>query len=100
MKTKERIYGKITVETPRKCGHTVTYYILHSEDEVNGNSADMYGLKMEEFRKNGDRPKVKSITNISPSLDEVERLADLMLSEFVSFTLFEDAIKDNVSCKS
>ena len=92
MKTEERMYGKIIVDIPQRLGRTVTYYILHSED--------VYGLKMKESDKDGIEPRTKSVVDVSPSLDEVERLADLMLSEFVSFSLFEDVIKDNVSHKS
>jgi len=97
MKTKERLYGKITANIPSGCERTVTYYILDSAAEIHGDTVRVYGLKAEENGKNGGKPLNKRVIDVSSSLEEVECLAKNMLTEFVALPLFEDVIEDHVA---
>jgi len=94
MGTKERLYGKITVVLPNEHEHTLTYYILDSDTEIDGKIRHVYGLKAEKSKKNSSESQVKSIISISQSCEKIERLAKKMLSELVTLSFFEDVIED------
>jgi len=94
MKTKERLYGKIVVVLPNEHERTVTYYILDSNTQNGGKIEHVYGLKAEETVENSDSHQIKSVIDISPSYEEIERLAKKMLLGFVTLPFFEDIIED------
>jgi len=94
MKTKERLYGKIMVALSNEYEHTITYYILDSDTKIDGKAERVYGLKAEETEKDNGEPQIKSILDISPSCEEIERLAKKMLLGFVTLPFFEEIIED------
>ena len=96
MKTEERLYGKITASLPNEHKHTLAYYILDSDIKIDGATVHVYGLKAEETKKS-NKSKFKCIIDITSSREEIETLAEKMLTEFAALNFFENIIEDYIA---
>ena len=96
MKTEEHLYGKITASLPNEYKHTLAYYILDSDIKIAGTTVHVYGLKAEET-KNNNKSKNKCIIDITSSHEEIETLAEKMLTEFATLNFFENIIEDYIA---